>query len=385
MKKIVILGSTGSIGENTLFVARKNPDKIKVTGLSTRTNIELLLKQIEEFKPPFVAVWDERKADELKKKVSNKVTVLRGQEGLVRLSEIDSDLVVSSLVGSVGLKPTLTAINTGKNIALANKEVLVMAGEIVKKAAKKNKVSIIPIDSEHSALLQCLWKRDREEVKKVILTASGGPFYNKNTDDLSKINPKQALMHPTWKMGPKVTIDSATLMNKGFEVIEARYLFDIPVEKIDVVIHPESIVHAIVEFVDGSVSACMHIPDMRIPIQYALSYPERWKGDYGAFDITRIGALHFLKPDIKKFPALGLACNAVKTGGAMPAVMSAADEVCVEKFLKSEISFLDIIKYVKKTMEAYKPVKNPSMNDILEKDKWARKKTLELTKTVMEV
>lgn len=372
MKRIVVLGSTGSIGESTLDVVRRNPLEIDVCGLSTKQNIDLLYRQIQEFKPSSVSVWDEKKAEELTKRVRGKVIVHSGLEGLLNLANLESDLVVSSLVGGIGLKPTLAAIKSGKNVALANKEVLVMAGAIVQKEAKKHKVSLIPIDSEHSALMQCLWKREPEEIKKVILTASGGPFYNKNSLELKKITPKKALMHPTWKMGQKVTIDSATLMNKGFEVIEASFLFNIPIEKIDVVIHPESIIHAMVEFIDGSVSAVMHTPDMKIPIQYALSWPKRWEGDYGTFDLTKIGSLSFIKPDMKKFPALELAYSAAKTGGTMPAVLSGADEVCVEKFLEGKISFLEIVKYVKSVIAMHKTVNNPSLDDILEADKWAR-------------
>jgi len=372
VKRIVILGSTGSIGRSTLDVIRNNSREIKIRGLSTKQNIDLLYKQIQEFKPSHVSVWDENKAEELKKRVGNSVIVYSGLNGLLNLANLESDLVVSSLVGGIGLEPTLAAIKSGKNIALANKEVLVMAGAIVQREAKRHKVSLIPIDSEHSALMQCLWKREPDEIKKVILTASGGPFYNKSYSELKKITPELALKHPTWKMGQKVTIDSATLMNKGFEVIEASFLFDIPIDKIDVVIHPESIVHAMVEFIDGSICAVMHNPDMKIPIQYALSWPKRWRGYYGIFNLTKIGTLSFIKPDFKKFPALELAYNAAKIGGTMPSVLSGADEVCVEKFLKGEIEFLDIVKYVKSVINMHKSVNDPSLDDILEADKWAR-------------
>lgn len=328
MKKIIVLGSTGSIGKSTLDVARKNPERIKVCGLSTKGNVELLKKQIDEFKPEKVSI---------------------GGEGLLDLVRMDADMVVSALVGSVGLNPTLEAIRSKKDIALANKEILVMAGELIMTEAKKAGVDIIPIDSEHSALLQCLWKRDPNEVKRLILTASGGPFYNRA--DLTDITPEMALQHPTWQMGRKVTIDSATLMNKGFEVIEASYLFGIPIDKIEVVIHPESIVHAMAEFIDGSVAAVMHIPDMRIPIQYALSWPERWDGGYGTLDLTKIATLNFFKPDLKKFPGLELAYNAGRAGGSLPAALSAADEICVERFLNGEIGFTDIVPAIKGEME----------------------------------
>lgn len=331
MKRIIILGSTGSIGRSTLDVVRKNPERVKVCGLSTKGNVELLDKQIEEFKPEKVSI---------------------GGEGLLGLVRMDADMVVSALVGAVGLDPTLEAVRSGKDIALANKEILVMAGQIIMAEAKKAGVNIIPIDSEHSAIMQCLWKRDPKEIKRLILTASGGPFYNRT--DLTDITPEMALQHPTWQMGKKVTIDSATLMNKGFEVIEASYLFGIPIDKIEVVIHPESIVHAMVEFIDGSVAAVMHTPDMRIPIQYALSWPERWDGGYGILDLTKIGTLNFIKPDLKRFPSLELAYNAGRAGGSMPARLSVADEICVERFLKGEISFSDIVPAIKEVMEKVK-------------------------------
>lgn len=380
MKKIVILGSTGSIGESALSVVRKNKDKVSVRGLSTKKNIDLLQEQIDEFRPAYVSIWDAEKADILKNKIGkSKVKVYSGMEGLLALARMDVDLVVSALVGAVGLKPALEVIKSGKNLALANKEVLVMAGEILQREAKKQKINIIPIDSEHSALMQCLWKREADEIKRLIITASGGPFYNKNID-FRKITPELALNHPTWKMGKKVTIDSATLMNKGFEVIEASYLFNIPIDKIDVVIHPESIVHAMVEFIDGSVSAFMHIPDMRVPIQYAISWPSRWNGDYGMLDLSKIGTLNFKEPDTKKFPALELAYNAGRIGGTMTSVLSAADEVCVGKFLQGEISFTDIPKIIKSVMGRHKTVKNPDIDDIIEADNWAREKVITKTK-----
>lgn len=376
VKNIIILGSTGSIGESALDVVRKNSDKLKICGLSTKKNTELLRRQIDEFKPSMVSVWDEKKAQELKNKIGSGIKVLSGMEGLIELARMDADLIVSALVGGIGLSPALEAIQSGKNIALANKEVLVIAGQLLQSEAKKHGVSIIPIDSEHSALMQCLWKRESHEIKKLILTASGGPFYRTSETDLKKITPEAALIHPTWKMGPKVTIDSATLMNKGFEVIEASWLFNIPIEKIDVVVHPESIIHGMVEFIDGSVSAFMHVTDMRVPIQYALSFPERWQNDYGTLDMAKIGVLHFEEPDKKRFPALELACAAGRIGGTMPAVLSAADEVCVEMFLAGKISFTDIPKIIKSIMDQHKFVKNPNLEDILSADKWAREKIM---------
>ena len=377
MKKIIVFGSTGSIGENTLDVVRKNKNSISICGLSTKKNIELLQKQIDEFCPSAVSVWDKNKAEELKKKVGNKVKVYTGLEGLLTLANMQADLIVSALVGAVGLRPLLEAIKSGKNIALANKEVLVMAGAALMTEAVKSGVSIIPVDSEHSALMQCLWKRDSKEIKRIFLTASGGPFYNKQTIDLNNISPEEALAHPTWQMGQKVTIDSATLLNKGFEVIEASVLFGISMDKIEVVIHPESIVHAMVEFIDGSVTALMHIPDMRVPIQYALSWPHRWTGDYGTLDLTRLGSLRFSKPDMQKFPALNLAYKAGKIGGTMPVVLSAADEVCVEYFLANKIKFMDIISIIKNVMDKHDIIIRPSLEDIFNADEWARSKTIE--------
>lgn len=375
MKKVIILGSTGSIGKNALDVIRKNPDKISVAGLSAKKNIELLQRQIEEFRPSCVCVWDEEEAYELRKKIGNSPDVYTGMEGLLKLVNEDADMVLSALVGGVGLKPILSAIKSGKDIALANKEALVMAGEILRSEAKKNRVNIIPVDSEHSALMQCLCGREADEINRLFLTASGGPFYNKKDMDMDKVTPESALMHPTWKMGKKITVDSATLMNKGFEVIEASFLFDIPVEKIEVIIHPESLVHGMAEFIDGSVSAFMHIADMRIPIQYALSYPDRWQADYGGLDLIKVGRLHFEKPDTKRFPALELAYTAGRRGGTMPAVLSAADEICVERFLSGQIGFSDIAEIIKNVMDEHKTVQNPTIDDILTADKWTRNVT----------
>lgn len=378
MKEIIVMGSTGSIGVNTLEVARSKRDRIRVVGLSTRGNIELLEQQVKEFRPAAVTVWDSSKADELRKKVGRGVKVHQGEEGLLELAGMDADLVVSALVGIVGLQPVLSAISGGKDIALANKEILVAAGNIIIKEAARNGVEVIPVDSEHSALMQCLWQRDPREIKKVILTASGGAFYHKQDIDLARITPEQALEHPTWSMGPKVTVDSATLMNKGFEVIEASFLFGIPVDKIAITIHRQSIVHAMVEFIDGSVAALLHAPDMRLPIQYAISWPDRWDGDYKTLDLSALGRLDFTKPDMARWPALGLAYTAAATAGTMPAVLSAADEVCVDRFLNGKIKFTDIVPGVKMVMEKHQPVNNPALADILAADRWARDEIAEL-------
>lgn len=379
MKKIIVLGSTGSIGVNTLDVVRHNTDKVRIVGLSTKGNLNLLESQIEEFKPEAVAVWDHNKA----RNITGNIKVYSGINGLIELvQKTNADLVVSAMVGAVGLKPTLEAIKSGKDIALANKEVLIMAGSLIMNEARRKKVNMIPIDSEHSALWQCIEKKDQEQIKRVILTASGGPFYSKKRLTLDKVSPEEALVHPRWQMGSKVTIDSATLMNKGFEVIEASYLFNIPLDKIEVVIHPESIIHALVEFIDGSIIAHMHIPDMRIPIQYALSVPSRWEGRSENLDLTKVGTLNFSRPDLERFPALKIAYKAGKVGGTMPVVMSASDEVCVEKFLNKEIGFMDIVAVVEKVMQRHNSIPDPNIDEILNIDEWARKETLDECKKI---
>lgn len=374
MKRITILGSTGSIGTSTLDIVKNQKDKVTVTGLSTRSNINLLRDQIKEFKPAAISVWEDEKAKELQADIH--IPVFHGIDGLIKLvKDTDSNLIVSSLVGGIGLEPTLEAIKCGKDIALANKEVLVMAGDLVMSEAQKYGVTIIPVDSEHSALAQCLYERSPEEVHKIIITASGGPFYNKGDLDLVTVSPQEALNHPRWTMGRKVTIDSSTLMNKGFEVIEASHLFNIPVDKIDVVIHPESIIHSMVEFVDGSVIAHMHVPDMRVPIQYALSWPVRWNKNYGILDFAAIKSLNFREPDHARFPALELAYEAARRGGTAPTVLNACDEVCVDEFMAGHIRFTDIVEVIKKVMEKHTIAVNPDLDMILGVDKWAREET----------
>lgn len=386
MKKIIILGSTGSIGESTLAVARAHPDKLKVAGLSTKSNIELLQQQIREFAPSAVAVWEKEKADILRDEFADEIDVYSGREGLLEFIDfVEADLAVCALVGAVGLEPTLAAVKSGRDIALANKEVLVMAGEIITREVKSAGVNLIPIDSEHSALWQCLQGRDPQEVKKLIITASGGPFHHLQDQDLSKVTPAAALRHPRWQMGTKVTVDSATLMNKGFEIIEASYLFNIPLDRIEVIIQPESIVHSLVEFVDGSIIAQMHVPDMRIPIQYALSWPERWSQAYGFLNLAQLGSLHFSQPDKKRFPALDLVYQVARQGGTMPAVLNASDEVCVQQFLAGQIGFSDIVPIITKVMARHEPVSQPEIDDILQTDKWAREETSAMCEKIAEV
>lgn len=367
MKKIAVLGSTGSIGRQTLEIVRAFPQNLKVIALAGGKNNALLEEQIAEFRPlMFCSEVELRKRNGVKYCSFEEIT-----------THPDVDSVVVATAGKAGLIPTMAAIRTGKRIALANKEVLVMAGEIVMKEACLHKIEIIPVDSEHSAIWQCLRGEDRDNIAKLILTASGGPFRNKSIHELAAVTPEEALNHPTWQMGTKVTIDSSTLMNKGMEIIEAHWLFGVPYSTIQVVIHPQSIIHSCVQFVDGSIKAQMSLPDMRLPIQYALSYPERWKGHYYTeLDLSKIHSFNFELPDLKKFPALRLALEVGAKGGTYPAVLSAADEVAVDLFLKKKIGFLDIIRVLQNTVEKHEGVSNPDLDDILTADGWAREMIL---------
>ena len=371
-KKISILGSTGSIGTQTLDVARNL--NIEVVGLAVDKNIDLLEKQIIEFKPSAVAVNDKELAKVLKEKVKDKdVQVYSGLEGIIKIATMDeADTVVTSMVGIAGLMPTIEAIKAKKNIALANKETLVTAGAIIMREAKKNGVNILPVDSEHSAIFQSLMGNNKTAVAKILLTASGGPFRKKNKKELEQVTVEEALKHPNWDMGCKITIDSATLMNKGLEMIEAKWLFDIEPEKIEVLVHPQSIVHSMVEFIDGSVIAQLGSPDMRLPIQFSLTYPERVENNFPKLDLLKIGRLTFEEPDYEKFPCLGLAFRAVKCGGSMPAAMNAANEEAVALFLNRKIGFADIPRIIKRIMDMHDAHSNPDIEKILEIDLWAR-------------
>jgi len=371
-KKISILGSTGSIGTQTLDVARNL--NIEVVGLAVDKNIDLLEKQIIEFKPLAVAVNDKELAKVLKEKVKDKdVQVYSGLEGIIKIATMDeADTVVTSMVGIAGLMPTIEAIKAKKNIALANKETLVTAGAIIMREAKKNGVNILPVDSEHSAIFQSLMGNNKTAVAKILLTASGGPFRKKNKKELEQVTVEEALKHPNWDMGCKITIDSATLMNKGLEMIEAKWLFDIEPEKIEVLVHPQSIVHSMVEFIDGSVIAQLGSPDMRLPIQFSLTYPERVENNFPKLDLLKIGRLTFEEPDCEKFPCLGLAFRAVKCGGSMPAAMNAANEEAVALFLNRKIGFADIPRIIKRIMDMHDAHSNPDIEKILEIDLWAR-------------
>lgn len=374
MKNIVILGSTGSVGTNTLDIVGRFPDRFRVVGLTARTNHVKLEEQIKRFRPKVVALIEEKAALVLSKKLKRSgVEVLAGIEGAVEVARLTAgDLVVSAMVGGAGLLPTLSAIQSGKRVALANKETLVMAGEIIQREAHLRNVPILPIDSEHSAIFQVLSGQRREDLKRIILTASGGPLLRFTSKMRRKVSPKEALAHPIWKMGPKISIDSATLMNKGLEIIEARWLFDAPPEKIDVVIHRQSIIHSMVEFVDRSVVAQMGLPDMRVPISYALHYPERAVLPLPSLNLEEIGELTFEKPDLKAFPLLSCAYETLKGGGTLPSVLNAANEEAVNAFLAEKIGFMEIHTVIRKTIDAHLPQTANTLDDVLSADRWAR-------------
>ncbi|HRD55237.1 MAG TPA: 1-deoxy-D-xylulose-5-phosphate reductoisomerase [Parachlamydiaceae bacterium] len=378
MKRISIIGSTGSIGENALKIIKHLKDELKVEALAAKSNIDLLERQAKEFHPKIIAVFDKEKAVELKKRLPD-VEVVGGMEGIKAAASFASaDFVVSSMVGTLGLIPTLAAISAGKNVGLANKEALVSGGSLVMQLAKEKNIQIIPIDSEHSAIFQCLTGEKKEELGRLIITSSGGPFRTFSREQLLSVNVKDALNHPTWKMGPKVTVDSSTLMNKGLEVIEAHFLFDIPVEKIDVVVHPQSIIHSMCEFIDGSIKAQMGEPSMIIPIQYAMTYPDRKKGMMPLFDFVKNQKLDFYMPDLEKFRCLRLAYDSLKAGGSLSCFMNAANEVLVEKFLKGEISWQQIGEKLEDLMLKHSISNVSSIEDVLLIDSQARKSAEEI-------
>lgn len=373
MKKIVIFGSTGSIGVNTLKVIEENPERYEILGLAAHKNISVLEQQARKFNPKIVSLYNDEAADELQKRLIDlNIEVWRGLQGSVQLAtHPGADLIVSAIVGAAGLIPTYAAIKARKRVALANKETLVMAGELIAREADCLN-SIIPIDSEHNALFQSMVGVERKYLKRIILTASGGPFRHYTAADMEKVSRAEALKHPNWTMGEKITIDSATLMNKGFEVIEAHWLFGIPQERIEVAIHHQSIVHSMVEFIDGSVIAHLGIPDMRIPIAYALSYPERLTNQLPPLDIVQVGGLTFEKPDSNLFPCLRYAYSALEIGDTMPAVLNAANEVAVQGFLTNAIKFLDIPRVIEETMNRHSPFPVLSLEDVLMADQWGR-------------
>jgi 1-deoxy-D-xylulose-5-phosphate reductoisomerase len=374
-KKILLLGSTGSIGTRTLDVVRDFKEEFTICGLSTYRRTELLEKQIEEFRPVAVNVTDENKEQrDLKLSKDHKVQITLGEKGLEELVDLcRPDIVVVATVGIAGLKPTLAAIEHGCDVALANKEVLVTGGKLVTDAARKKGVRIMPIDSEHNAVVQCLMGQDPAKLRRIILTASGGPFRSLSLRELEHVTLDQALDHPTWRMGPKITIDSATLMNKGFEVIEGHHLFNLPAEKIEVVIHAQSVIHSLVEFVDGSLLAQLSVTDMYLAIQSALLFPERRANKFRSLDLASLEALTFEKPDLERFPCLRYAYEALRSGGTAPAALNASNEVAVRRFLAGEIPFLHIPRIIRETLELHEVEPDPDLDQILEADQKTRK------------
>jgi len=387
LKRLTILGSTGSIGKSALDIVSANRDKFKVFGLTAGNNISILEEQIRSFSPEVVAVADEESARGLKKRMKGKAgsptEILSGAEGVSDVAaHSGADFVLSAIVGAAGLMPTLAAIHAGKRIGLANKEALVMAGKIMMGEAKKCSSKILPVDSEHSAIFQCMAGHRKCDVRRIILTASGGPFVGKRKSSLDKITPEQALNHPRWKMGKKITIDSATLMNKGFEVIEAHHLFGLPADRIDVVVHPESIVHSIVEFNDGTCIAQLSVPDMKGPIAYALTYPKRLCDVMNRLSLHEVGSLTFRKPQNRSFPCLSYAYTALEVGGTMPSVMNAANEVAVHAFLARRLRFTDVAVVIRKTMDRHKVMADTELGVVIEADRWARERAKGIIKTL---
>lgn len=376
MKRIAVLGSTGSIGRQTLQVVASRPEEFSIVALTARKNDSLMLEQIKQHKPSMAALSDIERAQRLRSSLGEEkdTTVLEGEEGIIKcITESGCDMVVNGMMGISGLLPTLKALQAGKDIALANKETLVTGGPLVMEQAAKKGLKIIPVDSEHSAVFQCIGSTPISEISKLLLTASGGPFWGKPPCKLKKVTPSEALKHPTWNMGKKISIDSATLMNKGLEVIEARWLFGIEAHRIEVLIHPQSIVHSMVEMTDGAVLAQLGIPDMRLPIQYALTYPERKPSGLPPYNPTTAGNLEFYKPDFESFPALRLAYYALETEGTMTVVLNGANEVAVDLFLKELIPFHAITTVVEQVMEKHNNHKNPCLDDIIYWDRWSRR------------
>lgn len=374
MKKIIVLGSTGSIGTSTLDIVGKFPGEFQVVGLTAATKDVLLEDQIRIFKPKKVALSDPAAVARLRTRCAGlPIEILEGSTGVAEVAAMpEGELVISAIVGGAGLVPTLAAIRTGKHVALANKEPMVMAGQLMQDEAKKHRVRIFPVDSEHSAIFQSMEGHRREDIRRLVLTASGGPLWNMPKDQMQHVKPEQALQHPNWKMGAKITIDSATMMNKGLEVVEARWLFDMPAEQIEVLVHRESVIHSMVEYKDGSVIAQLGLPDMRTPISYAMKYPARVPLELPPLDLASIGKLTFFQPDHDRFPCLQLGYDALKIGGTMPAVLNAANEIAVAAYLQNGISFLDIAAIIRGTMDAHTLRQVHTLDDALEADRWAR-------------
>jgi 1-deoxy-D-xylulose-5-phosphate reductoisomerase len=373
MKKVILLGSSGSIGESTCKVARALPEKMKLVGLGVAKSTDRMLEQAKEFGVKALAVSDLQAAEKVKSRLPQGTQFYPGPEGLARMvEETEADMVLVAIVGTAGLAPALAALRSGKDLAVASKEILVLAGSAVMAEAKKRKKQVLPVDSEHNAIFQCLVGANEKEVRKVILTASGGPFRQSSAQAMEKVTLAQALKHPTWSMGQKITIDSATMFNKGLEMIEAHWLFGLPMRQVDVVVHPQSIVHSLVEFIDGSVLAQLSVTDMCFPIQYAVTYPERMPSGLPPLDLAKLGTLSFEQPDEKRFPALRLAREAGEQGGTLPGVLNAANEVAVEAFLAERISFPRIWGMVEEVMKKHQTEKEPSLEAIIDADRWAR-------------
>jgi 1-deoxy-D-xylulose-5-phosphate reductoisomerase len=377
MKNVVLLGSTGSIGTSTIKVAEDLPDRIRLVGFAAGNNVKLLLEQTRKHRPEAISIIDPAKAKELRDALGAGTQVFSGPEGLMKLATLPgADIVLIAIVGTAGLQPALAAIRAGKDIAVASKEILVMAGEIVMDEARRHGVRVLTVDSEHSAIFQCLDGKPPGSVRRLWLTASGGPFRKTPKEDFPNITVERALKHPSWVMGRKITIDSATLFNKGLEMIEARWLFNVEMQRVSVVVHPQSVVHSMVEFVDGSMLAQLSTPDMCLPIQYALTYPDRAPSGRVQTNLAKVGTLTFEEPDVTRFPALELARRAGETGGTLPAVLNAANEVAVEAFVNRRINFPQIFDTVRRTLERHRPVPHPTLEQILEADAWARRETL---------
>lgn len=379
MKKISLLGSTGSIGVNTLDVVERYPENFQICALSAGSNVELFAQQIRKFKPAIAALFDTTKVDALRKLVADlDVEIVSGQEGAVSIAALpEADLVVSGVVGSAGLMPAMAALKAGKNLALANKETLVIAGELVLKEAARTNTKIIPIDSEHSAIFQALNGEQTKRIKKIILTASGGPFRTFSLKQMENVTVKEALNHPNWSMGAKITIDSSTMMNKGLEYIEAKWLFGLDTD-VEVIVHAQSIIHSMIEFVDTSIMAQLGIPDMRVPIAYAMTYPDRFESELPSLDLATMGDLTFEAPDFERFPCLRLAMDAMEMGKTVPAVLNAANEIAVQAFLDELIPYKDIAEIIRMVMQNHRPVPLKELEDVLEADRWAREETTKL-------
>ncbi|MBQ8029918.1 MAG: 1-deoxy-D-xylulose-5-phosphate reductoisomerase [Butyrivibrio sp.] len=371
MRKIVLLGSTGSIGTQTLDVVRNNKEELEVVGIAANSSVDKVEEQVREFHPRYVAMFDKEAAAKLKDRISDLgIDVLSGMEGLLEIVSVpEADTVLTAVVGMIGIQPTIRAIEAGKDIALANKETLVCAGHIIMPLAREKGVKILPVDSEHSAIFQSLNGEPKDKVEKILLTASGGPFRGKKRSELENMTAADALKHPNWDMGPKVTIDSSSLVNKGLEVMEARWLFDVSLDNIEVVVHPQSIVHSAVQYVDGAVMAQLGVPDMKLPIQYALFYPDRRPMAEKRLDLFELHSLTFEKPDTDTFRGLKLAFDAARRGGSMPTVFNAANEMAVKRFLKGDIKYLQIYEMIEKAMENHKVIENPDVSQILEAEK----------------